>query len=361
MISRYLMTLAVMVLVVTCVASYLPFATNSRVLSGKTLDETLHFEFTSDAGNNRYYEIDGDQAQLLQSEIEVRSEGAPRVVAARTEVTPQRVSWSENRTNYTAPGAAMTVQLRWDTAADSANGSRGIIYLSFPQGRKFTLRSGAYQKDDAGRYVISEVRTYRSSFQLGLARFAFALAVGLPFGIVLQAIGWAFVLKGEKRSRLQQLLPQSGLPQTFFPDPIAEWSTWLLILGIVTLTATVVAGIGVFGGFMSSVLATTVYVIVGIGVAIAGLVTYLSRNRLLTIRVGQDGLSYARGRENQQWTNAAWTDILSMTPKSKTYKGNTTHWMEIEFQDNRKKLKIGQSIGNYGSLCNLLLKMKAQS
>jgi hypothetical protein len=35
--------------------------------------------------------------------------------------------------------------------------------------------------------------------------------------------------------------------------------------------------------------------------------------------------------------------------------------MEIEFQDNRKKLKIGQSIGNYGSLCNLLLKMKAQS
>ena len=223
------------------------------------------------------------------------------------------------------------------------------------------MRSGPYQKDNAGRYVIREATTYRSKFQLALARFVFALAAGLPFGVVLHTIGWAFVVKRERRSRLSELQRESGeSPQTFYPDPAAEWSSWLLVLGIGALVSSMLAGFSVYDGFMSSSFALVVYILLGSLAAIAGLVTYLVRKRLLTVRVDSEGISYARGRENLQWISAVWSDILSMAQKSRTYRGNTTHWIEIEFNDSRKKLKIGQSLVGYSTLCNLLASKVAQ-
>ena len=74
---------------------------------------------------------------------------------------------------------------RVETPSDSANGSRGSIYFNFPEipgheADTFIIRSGPYQGDDAGRYVIRQVTTYRSASLVALARFEFALAAGLP-------------------------------------------------------------------------------------------------------------------------------------------------------------------------------------
>jgi hypothetical protein len=53
--------------------------------------------------------------------------------------------------------------------------------------------------------------------------------------------------------------------------------------------------------------------------------------------------------------NASWSDIRQFTQKSRTYRGNTTYWVEVEFNDGRKKLKISQSIERYPALRDLLL------
>ena len=154
----------------------------------------------------------------------------------------------------------MNVQLEWNTPSDSANGSRGSIYFNFPEipeheADTFIIRSGPFQVDDVGRYVIRQVTTYRSASLVALARFEFALAAGLPIGIVLHTLCWAFVLRGEKRKRVSALLAQgAGLPRTFYPDPIAEWVFWLLVLGLGAIMGCFVAGFSVANGFMSSLM-----------------------------------------------------------------------------------------------------------
>ena len=241
MIPKYLATLALTVCLVTFAASSLQFATRSQVLAGKAVDETLQIEFTIDADSSHTYKISPRIKQFLEDHISFYTEGPARVVSAKVEITPKDVSWTENRSTITSTGAAMAARLQWDTPADSANGAHGNIYLNFPEipgleGKVPDFHSGGYQKDNKGRYVIREVTTYRDAFPLSFARFVFALAAGVPFGVLLHTIFWAFVLKGEKRSRLAEFPPQgSGLPRTFYPNPIAEWTLWLLVFGIGTV------------------------------------------------------------------------------------------------------------------------------
>jgi hypothetical protein len=362
-VLRYLLSLALTVVVVTSLAASMQFAQNSHVLSGKAVDETFNYEFTIDAGDDEYYEINPELVEFLETGIAVYTEGAPHIVTEKTEITPKKVSWSEGRTNYTATGAAMTIHLHWDTPANSANGSRGVIYMGFPeipdlQGKPITLHSGPYQKDNKGRYAIREVTTYGSPFQLGLARFIFALAAGLPFGILLHTIGWGFVVWSEKRSRLAQLPPRNaGLPQTFYTNPIEEWIVWLFILGLGAAIGSMIAGFSIIDGFMGSGLGLFIYCTLGIGVVLAALRTWYVSKSVLTLRVGAEAFSYARGRENPQWSSAIWGEILTVRQMSRTHRGRTTYWLEVEFKDDRKMLKISRSIVDYPKLSSLLAKM----
>ena len=354
MIAKYVSTLAVTVAVATLVAASLKFATSSQVLSGQTLDESLKFECTIND------EIDADMAHFLQTHIGLTTEGPPQVVSANVQVTLKQVSWTENRHTITAPGASINVQLKWNTPSGSANGSQGSIFLNFPEipgreGTTATLRSGPYQVDDVGRYVIRQVTTYRSASLVALARFEFALAAGLPIGILLHTLCWALVLRVEKRKRVSALLAQgAALPRTFYPDPIAEWVLWLLVLGLGAFSGSFMAGFSVANGFMSSSMVYFVYIPLAIATPIASLVAYFTRKGVLAVRVEPDGISYARGRENQQWTSATWSNIAGVTQQSRTYRGRTSYWIEIEFNDNQRKLKIPQSITDYAGLRDLL-------
>jgi hypothetical protein len=360
MIPRYLATLGIAVVLVGFAASSLKFATRARVLSGAAVDEDVKIDFTIDADRSNTYVVSPVMAEYLRQLIRFRTEGPVHVVSSKVEITPKDVSWTENRQTITSTGAALTAQFRWDTPADSANGARGFIYLDFPEypglaGKAPTFHSGGYQKDDAGRWVIREVTTYQSSLPLSLGRFWFALSAGLPFGIVLHTIGWIFVLKGEKRARIAALpLQGTALPQTFYPDPIAEWTSWLLVLGLGSALASLLAGFSIYDGFMSSSLAFVISMIVAGAAAVALVAAYFTGRRLLTVRVESNGIAYARGRGDLQWTNVNWGEVLTITQKSRTYRGSTTYWMELEFNDKRKKLKIQQSIVGYAALRDLL-------
>ena len=366
MISRYLTTLGIAVILVTLAASSLKFATRSHVLAGTAVDEALQLEFTIDADSGHTYEVTPGIKQFLEDQIGFYTEGPARVVRAKVEVTPKNVSWTENRSTFTAKGAAMTAQIRWDTPVDSANGAHSNIYFKFPEIPRLkgtpSFHSGGYQKDDLGRYAIREVTTYQNTLLLSLARFGFALSAGLPFGIVIHTIFWAFVLKGEKRSRIAELPTQgSGLPRTFYASPISEWTVWLLVFGIGAFAASMLAGFAVSDGFMSSSFVWFVYGALAVGAAIALVATYFNRKSLLTVRVDTNGISYAGGRGDLQWRNATWSDIRVMTQKSRTYRGNTSYWIELEFQDNRQKLKIGQSLEGYAALRDILMSVFTRS
>jgi hypothetical protein len=360
MIPKYTATLALTVCLVTFAASSLKFATRSQVLAGKPVDETLKIEFTVDADSSHTYKISPRTKQFLEERISFYTEGPARVVSAKVEITPKDVSWTEDRSTITSTGAAMAARLQWNTLADSANGAHGNIYLNFPEipwleGKSPNFHSGAYQIDGKGRYVIREVTTYRDAFTLSFARFVFALAAGVPLGVLLHTLFWAFVLKGEKRSRMAEFPPQgSGLPRTFYPNPIAEWTVWLLVFGIGAFVASMLATFTVYDGFMSSTFIWVIYMIMAITAAIALLVAYFNGKSLLTVRVDTNGISYARGRGDLQWLNAAWSDILLFRQKSRTYRGTTRRWLELEFNDKRKKLKIGQSIEGYAALRDIL-------
>jgi hypothetical protein len=363
MLAKYVATLAVAVFLATFAASSLQFATRSQVLGGKAVDEIFRFEFTIDADSSHTYQINPSIKKFLEDNISFYTEGPAHVASATVEVTPKDVSWTENRTTITSTGAGISAPVKWDTPADSANGAHGQIFLNVPEipgleGKTPNFHSGGYQKDDKGRYVVREVNTYKSSLLLTFARFAFALSAGIPFGILLHSIFWIFVLKNEKRSRLAALPPQgSELPRTFYPNPIAEWSIWTLLFGIGGFVASMMASFAVYDGFMSSSFTWVAFIILAIMGTIALLAAYFTGRSAMTVRVEANGLSYARGRGDLQWITFAWGEILLLTEKSRTYRGTTRRWLELEFRDNRKKLKLAQDIEGYAALREILFRV----
>jgi hypothetical protein len=361
MIQKYLGTLATIVLVLTIAASTMRFASESQTLSGKAVDETSKLEFTIDADSNHTYEIGPRLRTMLEQGITFAAEGPVRILSSSVEITPKDVSWHENRTTITSTGAGLAAHLKWDTRPDSANGEHGYIYIQFPEipwmkGKTLTLHSGGYQKEYGDRYVLREVTTYQSGVSLSAARFLFALAVGLPVGILLHCIFWIFPLRKEKRLCMAALPPQdSQLPHTFYPNPVLEWTMWTILMGVAAFVASILAVASAYDGFISHSIVWGIYIILGLGAVIAFATAYFTGKSVLTVRVDANGISYARGRGDLQWTTAAWSDILLLTQKSRTYQGNRREWLELQFKDNRKNLNITADIEGYGTLRNFLL------
>jgi hypothetical protein len=359
-IAKYIATLAAAVLALALVFSTLRFATRSQELSGKAVDETWKLEFTLDADRDHTYRVSPRLQSALEDGITFVTAGPVRVVSSSVEITPKDVSWTENRTLYTSPGAGLVAHVKWDTPADSANGAHGTIFIHFPEipglnGKGPTFHSGGYQRDGQGRYELREVTTYSSGILISLARFLFALAAALPLAIIAHCIFWGFQLKSEKRVRIAALPPQgSGLPRTFYSNPILEWISWTLWIGIAAFIGAIMAVFSVYDGFMSSSMVWFVYIALGVGAVIALTAAYFAGKSALTMRVEANGIAYAHGREDLQWLTAGWSDLL-LSQKSRTYQGNRREWLELEFKDNRKKLKVTEDVEGYAALRDLLL------
>jgi hypothetical protein len=352
--------MAVVVFFLSLAASTLQFAARSQVLSGKPVEETFQLEFTLDADSTHTYPVNPQLKAVLEQGIKFMTEGPVRIASAKVEITPKDVSWTSDRTTYTSTGAGLVAHVKWDTPRDSANGAHGIIYIRFPEisgldAKGPTFHSGGYQRDDQDQYVLREINTYQSGLLVSLARFSFALAAGVPVGIALHCIYWAFVLRNEKRSRLAEIALQgTQLPRTFYPNPIAEWTTWTIVFGILAFCASMFAVFGIADGFMSSSMVWAVYIVLGVGAVLALGCVYLARRSLWTVRVDPSGVSYARGRGDLQWLTAGWKEILQLTEKSRVYRGTTRYWLVIQFKDRRTKLKISHDIVGYADLKKFL-------
>jgi hypothetical protein len=365
MIPKYIATLSAAVFLATALTSSLGFVTRSHVLSGTAVDETWKFSFTIDSDRDHSYEISPEIARFLEERIGFHTEGPARVIAAKTEVTPGDVTWHSGHTSITSTGATMTVRLRWETAEDSAGGARGSIFLDFPAipglgGIPPSFHSGGYQIDESGRYVVREVTAYRSPLQLFAGRFFFALSAGLPLGIFFHTIWWALVVVNpEKRSRQAQLPQANGFPRTFYPDPVAEWAAWLMVLAIGAFVASIMAGASGLEGFMSSSFMQVPYDILAGAAILGALCAYYTARSVLTFRIESAGISWARGRGNLRWLNCPWSGISLFREKSRTSRGSTTRWIEIEFTNGLRKLRIGQSIEGYATLRDILMNVFA--
>ena len=358
MIAKYVASLAIVALFVSLAATQLRFASRSQVRSGTTIEENWPMEFTLDADSRHMYRVSAAMQQALQEEITFPSVGPVHVDSATVRITPKDVSWTENKTTITAPGAGLLAHVKWETPPDAADGTHGSIFIHFPDlpGATLNFHSGGYQKDDQGRYILREVTTFQGPVRLFLARLGFALAAGLPFGILLHTIWWGFQLRNEKRARLASMSPQSGqLPRTFYPNPIAEWSVWTFVFAIFAVMGGILAGFSVYDGFMDPSMAWFIYGAQAVGVAVALIAAYFTGRSVLTVKVDSNGISYARGRGDLQWLTAQWGEMLQLTEKSRTYRGTRREWLEIEFRDmTRKKLKVPQDIEGYGDLKSVL-------
>ena len=180
-------------------------------------------------------------------------------------------------------------------------------------------------------------------------------------GILLQSLWWAFELKKEKRARIAALPPLgAGLPRTFYPNPIKEWTLWAYVLGISAFFAGLLAAGFASEGYMDSRSYWLVFMVLGTG-ALLGLVSvYRTQASVLTIRVDSGDISYARGRGESRWVTERWTDVLKLSRRSRGFAGRRREWLEIEFTDlNKKKLQAPQDTVDYAALRDFLLSTSA--
>jgi hypothetical protein len=364
MVPKYIVSLAVTVVVVSLACCALPFVDHARVRSGTVTDEIWYCTFTIDAPNNQTYTVDDQFKAELEKEIAFVGSGPVYIASENLEVTPQKVSWKEGDTNITADGASLVAHVKWGTDATAANGAAGAIRIDFSRLPKdiassFNFHSGGYQKNnDDGTWEFREVTAYKNGVSLFLGRLALASSAGIPFAIFLHSIWWAVLpVAKEARARVAALTELQNQEQThriFYSSPTAEWGAWALALGIITGVASMIACFSIFDGFLSSQLRTAILVMVAVGVLIAAIAAFAVRASVLTILVDNDGLSYARGRGTLNWIAKKWADLLDAQCKSRTYKGKRSEWVVLKFSD-QKNLKITEQIKGYPALRDIIM------
>lgn len=365
-LSKYGSSFLLALVPVCAILSMLSFAVRSQVRAGVTMEETWTNTFTLDASSNQMYRIDDDVRADLEKGIAFIGSGVVHVRSTKVEITPQEVSWTENKTKYTAPGARMVARVTWDTPADAGDGDKGDIHVEFPRmpsipNYTVAFHSGASQKTGDGRWVFREVTAHRSAASVAIGRFFFVLSAGLPMTFLLHGIWWAFQLKSEKRALLAGLAQPSvqPLPRVFYPDPIAEWLVWTLTLCISGGWGSLMASFAIYDSFQSSVFVWLLFIMQGIGVVIALIVALYVRSSVVSVRIDADAISYAKGRGEPQWITARWSELKGAVVKSETYRGTTIECVELIFPDGKTR-KIPSSVIDYPTLRNTMIELYAR-
>jgi hypothetical protein len=366
MFSRYLGTLLLVLVVVCGVLSQLPFATRSQVRTGQPVTETWTNEFTLGSPSGKYYVIDDALKRVLEQSITFAGAGPVQVTSADVQITPKDVSWEENKTKYTATGAGMVAHVTWQIPDSAKDGERGDVHVEFPKipgAPSYTtdFHHGAYQKTGDGRWLFREASGYHGSLSLVLARMLYSFSVALPVAILLQGIPWSIYLWRVKKARVAELQPPPGappLPRTFYPNPIAEWFGWMMTMFIFGFVGSMFAAFVLFDNYLSSSFDGFIIVIDILGLAVGLFVVWMARRSVVTVRVDPGEVSVAKGRGEPRWQTASWSQLRCADVKSRTYKGQTSYWVELVFPDGKKR-KVPQSIIGFDALRDLVLERYA--
>ena len=367
MLRKYLGSFLIVLVAVCGICSTLTFATRSHVRAGDAVEETFNTELTLDAsaGSNQFYPVDADIKSDLEKGVTFIGSGAARVTSVKVDVTAKEVSWTRDKIKYKAPGTAMVAHVKWETPADAANGATGDIQIKFPKIRGVSsyepsFHSGGYQKTGDGRLLFREITVYQGALSLALGRFFFSLSVGLPITLLIHGIWWAFQVKREKRLRLAALAPADpdALPRTYYSNPTAEWFGWTFTLIMFGVIGSLMASFVIHDGYLSSTLDWVLIIMQAVGIAIGLIVIWGARISVVTVRIDADTLSLAKGRGEPRWNTARWADLKSALTKSRTYKGTTTEWVEVQFPDGKTR-KIPAGVEGFAELRDRVLTIYA--
>lgn len=342
MLRRYFLSLLIVTVVMSAVASMFSFVTRSQVRGGATVEETWTNDFTLHQIGDKYYQVDADIKADLEKGVAFVGAGAIRVLSTTVEVSAKEVSWTSNKTEYKAPGGSIVSHVKWEAPADAADGASGTIHVEFPKIRgvpsyDLNFHSGSYQKT-GNEWVFREVTVHQGAISLALGRLVFGMSLGLPLAFLFQSGWWLLYLRREKKARLAALAPTTSdtLPRTFHPDPVAEWNVWCIMMLIFGGIGTLIGGIAISSGFLSTIIAWVIIGMVGLGALIGLLVVWLVRRTIVTLKIDADSLSVAKGRGVPQWLTASWAELKGAACKSRTYKGNRTEWVEVIFPNGKK-------------------------
>ena len=342
MIVKYLCSFLVVLVAVSAVCSTLSVITRTCLPAGATMEEVWTSDFTlapqgGEAG--KYYFVDGRFAQALQQGITFVGSGPIHILSSTVEVKPKVVTWKDDRKIYSASGGEMVAQVKWEMMAAAADGARGDIHVEFPAlglspAGVPAFQSHAFQNKGEGRWTTREATAYQTPWALHLGRFLSALGISVPMAILLHSIGWAFVLKKEKRIRLEKLaLPPPGtLPRIYYPNPIAEWIIWTFLVSAFAAIGTLFAGMAISNGYLSLDIRWAILVLQGIGVVVGLIVAISVWVGVVTVRVDTDTISCAKGRSAQpHWETARWDEMKRVQRKARRIQGRTHHWVEVQF------------------------------
>jgi hypothetical protein len=346
MLPRYLFSLFLTLLLVCGLLSSLPVATRSNVRAGETVAETWTVDFTLRKPDNQYYTIDASLKSALEQHLTFRADGAVQIRSVNIQITPKQISWTRNKTNYTAAGGRMVADVTWAADAEARDGDHGDVRIFFGKlpdipSYTFIFHSGAYQKSSNGRWMFREVTIWRTPSRVFLGRMRFVVGVALPIAILLHSIYWSLRIRGEKKRRLEELAALSDATpgtRTFYPSPIAEWVGSLLALCVFSGIGLLPALIAIAQNYQSPFIDRFILIEVGIGLVLALTVALVVRASVVTLRLDDQGIAYARGRRRElMWTPARWEDLQSATVQSMTYRGNTSTWVELTWPDGMKR------------------------
>jgi hypothetical protein len=346
MLPRYVFSLLLTLLLVCGLLSSLPLATRSNVRAGEVVAETWTVEFTLRKPDNQYYTIDDVLKAALEQHLSFRGDGAVQIRSVGIQITPKQVSWTRNKTNYNAAGGRMVAHVTWAADGEAHDGDHGDVRIFFGKlpdipSYTFVFHSGAYQRSSNGRWMFREVTIWRTPSRVFLGRMLFVAVVAVPIVILLHSIYWSLRIRGEKRRRLEELaaLPEATPgTRTFYPNPIAEWVGCLLALFIFAGIGLLPALIAIAQNYQSTSMQRFILIEMAIGLVLALTAALGVRASVVTLRLDEQGIAYARGRRRElRWTTARWRDLKNAVVNSMTYRGNTSTWVELTWPDGRKR------------------------
>src|SRR5690242_2227752 len=130
MISKYIYSFILALVVVCSILSMLPFTTHSQVQAGTTMEETWINEFVLEASSDQFYRIDAELKSELEKGIRFVGSGILQGRTAKVEITSQDVSWTVGKTRYTATGARMVTHILSEARNNDAG--TGDIHIELP-------------------------------------------------------------------------------------------------------------------------------------------------------------------------------------------------------------------------------------
>jgi hypothetical protein len=168
-----------------------------------------------------------------------------------------------------------------------------------------------------------------------------ALPAGLVACLLVHSLAFLLLLRREAERRAAAL-PARGpeLPRTFHPSPLAEWTAGV---GVIFHVGWMLALFQVFTnnfGFRGvPSLSYMIVIVSALSVVAAPFAARRAGRNVLSLRVEQDGFSFARGRGQLQWTHVSWSDV-TVREKERDDEGSKKRWMEITFKSGLPGLTI---------------------